>query len=401
MPGRQPTGRKRAPRKCGCNLLDGVFCRHRKDGRIYYSISYRADSKLVQEGSGTNVKEAEALLRQRLREVETGVQVYRGRNGTLEDYASEYFSSCTKKTVEEMRSIYARFISPRFGSRSFDEITSLDFETWVRTIPGSSSTVRNVVSVFRGMLRRAHFEGRASSNFLVSLPRGVLPPLRKKRQQAWKTEEVRRLLLDDVPAPLRILNAIMAYTGMRRGEACGLRWLDLKEDKPLWRLHIERQYDGDTLKGPDGDGAPRVVPVHPQLLGILQVWGPVGSDSNIPIVPNGSIPYTKNAHQKQFARALRNIGVTDATRRTHAFRRHFVTSLRESGVRAEVIRAMTHRGVGLDVLYRYDAVEWHDMCKAVLRLPMGQGIRQPLPISLDDLLMISGLSREQLAEIIR
>ena len=397
MAGRQPTGRQRTKRKCGCTLTDGVFCRHRKDGRIYYCLSYYVRGQHIQEGSGTNVKEAEALLRKRLREIDSGVQVHRAkhRRGTLDEYAKKYFAHSTKKTLSEMESIYRRVIAPRFGERALEDITSTEFEAWVKALTGSSSTIRNQVSVLRAMLRRAHYEGLITHNFVSGLPRGVLPPLRKKRQSAWRTEDVERLLQEDVPPSLRMINAIMAFTGCRQGEACGVRWCDLTEDEPLWALRIERQYDGGTLKGPDGDGAPRIVPVHPRLLELLSEWGKPGSKSEMVIVPNKDRPYTHNAHQKQFTRALKALGIDDPTRRTHAFRRHFVSSLRSSGVRAEVIRSMTHRGMGLDVLYRYDAIEWDHMCAAILKLPLsrkeGSGVSS----------VFSKMSHSQLVEIVQ
>ena len=67
------------------------------------------------------------------------------------------------------------------------------------------------------------------------------PPPPKVRPKTWAQEELDRFLtvIEDDPlySPLKTLS----YTGMRRGEACGLRWCDLHLDADPPYLLVTQQ----------------------------------------------------------------------------------------------------------------------------------------------------------------
>lgn len=83
----------------------------------------------------------------------------------------------------------------------------------------------------------------------------------------WTTEQTNQFLQAAKPHPLYALYALIVYTGLRRGEACALRWVDI--DFTTGRIEITQQLiqDGwdvllETTKSEAGERAvigPRVV----------------------------------------------------------------------------------------------------------------------------------------------
>lgn len=55
------------------------------------------------------------------------------------------------------------------------------------------------------------------------------------------------------------------YTGLRKGELLGLRWIDVHLD--AMRIDVNRSYGGLPKSG-----KPRYLPLHPDLAPVLRTW---------------------------------------------------------------------------------------------------------------------------------
>ena len=64
--------------------------------------------------------------------------------------------------------------------------------------------------------------------------------------------------------------SLQFFTGMRIGETQGRRWRDWSPDaKSLGSLRVHTQYDDQPLKtAKSGDSGERMVPMHPELIGV-------------------------------------------------------------------------------------------------------------------------------------
>jgi integrase len=93
---------------------------------------------------------------------------------------------------------------------------------------------------------------------------------RDAKFQVWEIEVMLGAPLAVVPIDRKVFYCTMQLSGSRVGEVCGLRVKDFdRAVRPLPRLYIVEQGDGEELKG---DAAPREVPVHPLLWELLEVW---------------------------------------------------------------------------------------------------------------------------------
>ena len=111
------------------------------------------------------------------------------------------------------------------------------------------------------MFRDAKLEGVITSDPFSELPRNLLPKPARDDREVYSRQEVGALLEDErVPEPVRVLLAMMLYTGVREGEACGRRWRDwVANAEPLGSMNIVTQYNDEPLKTDHS----RKMPVHP------------------------------------------------------------------------------------------------------------------------------------------
>jgi len=104
----------------------------------------------------------------------------------------------------------------------------------------------------------------------------VRPPKITRKESSYLDEEgAARLMqaLSDVPYHYSIVVYIMLYTGLRRGEVCGLEWSDVDFDKNL--LAVRRNWLYVPEKGtyqdtPKSESSKRVINIPPDLVEILQ-----------------------------------------------------------------------------------------------------------------------------------
>jgi integrase len=152
------------------------------------------------------------------------------------------------------------------------------------------ATARRLFSTLRTALNAAVRERLIAGNpaWYVKLPRGARPHAvvwTKRRVKDWKRTGIRPAVAVWTPAQLAQFLAsitahrlfavfhLIAMRGLRRGEACGLRWEDLDLDEGL--AYISRQ----VQEGPDGrlracplktESSCRAVALAPQTVTVLR-----------------------------------------------------------------------------------------------------------------------------------
>ncbi len=91
----------------------------------------------------------------------------------------------------------------------------------------------------------------------------LAPPIDSAETVGRVLEEIRQIGEETNRPGLYGLFATLVYTGLRRGEACGLRWSDVDFDRRL--ITVRRSYESRTKSGKD-----RLVPVSAELVPILK-----------------------------------------------------------------------------------------------------------------------------------
>jgi integrase len=266
-------------------------------------------------------------------------------------------------------------VLPVLGEVPLDEIRVRHVRDLIDALRGSSLAPRTVRSIY-GTLHKL-FEDLVVDELVPSTPcvltKDQLPHLRDKDPE-WRAralftrEELERLISDRrIPHDRRVLNAIKLLTGVRFGEAAGLRWRDLDEAAvPLMCLAIARSYNQRTKTD-----APRQVPVHPVLMKILMEWKRIGfvqMTGREPLPDDLIVPSrrgrmrSRHQHRNKFLDDLERLGLRP--RRVHDTRRTFITLLRVDGARRDVLKQITH-ATERSVMDLYTTLPWPTLCEAI------------------------------------
>lgn len=123
----------------------------------------------------------------------------------------------------------------------------------------SVATVNRAISFLRAALNHARAEGKIGDHYFLNLARA---DRRKVFPQEPTTVGLRRVsdeqflaVLGKLPEPYRPVARLLLATGMRKGEALGLRWGEIKPDG----LFLTRTKNGKT----------REVPLTPEMAALL------------------------------------------------------------------------------------------------------------------------------------
>lgn len=126
-------------------------------------------------------------------------------------------------TVDQLTTLVRLHLLPVFGTRVLGEIDALDLQRYVaeRLLAGySPRTVRNDVIAIRRMFATALVWGLIDTDPAV----GLRSPRQPRREVPFLTPPQLHTLVEATPVDLRLITALPAYVGMRRGEVLSARF---------------------------------------------------------------------------------------------------------------------------------------------------------------------------------
>ena len=216
-------------------------------------------------------------------------------------------------------------VEPALGRRHPADVTPSDLlNLWWTLYDGglSAKTIRNVHGSLSSVYALAIFEGLVDLNPCKQIPRGELPKVGHNPWEKYEPSEVVTLLSDErIRLDRRMLYAVFFWLADREGEGCGLTFADYdRAMTPLGCMTIDKQYDGEHLKGSRDDyTAARRWPVHPEAAALLARWKLSGFASifgrpprdDDPIVPNPATMQARkpNAVYKALIADEKHVGI--------------------------------------------------------------------------------------------
>jgi integrase len=233
----------------------------------------------------------------------------------------------------------AKHILPRFGDCAVESVTETLVQEFVadlkratleRRRPNgtlikayrlSRKTILNVVGVLKLVLGRKVW---MSWELDLGKPKRV--------RQRYFTQEQLRQIIEMAPERYRVLFALLATTGLRIGEAAGLRLEDLDLDNGV--IYVRRSvWNGQELE-PKTENAVREIDIDPALAALLRDY--IGPSRRIRLFEarNGSPLSAGNIRNRVLHPLLAKLGIPKAG--LHAFRHSRVTLLRKNGTPADL-----------------------------------------------------------------
>lgn len=177
-------------------------------------------------------------------------------------------------TVDAYQRAVRIWIVPTLGAAKLQQLDAAAVERMLAVMAEAGKSPkyrRNVVGVLSVALADAKRWGHVSRNVAsgVRLPRLEKPPPR-----AWTVDQVGAFLAHVTGTRLEPLWVFIVMTGVRRGEALGLRWRDVDARAGTVTIVNQRAIAGGrVVEGPPktASGA-RTVALDPETMALLQLW---------------------------------------------------------------------------------------------------------------------------------
>jgi len=297
---------------------------------------FESQRRKQQSGFGSRTAAMEALARVRVG-LGDGTLVEKRRASISFDAVArqwlELHSKPNLRSHQDNVERYAKHLAPVLGDSSLAAITAPRILGLRQKLQATLAprTVNLVLALTRTILNFAVASGHLGTSPVARLGRGRLmlavergklaPPIEKAADVGRLLAAVAAIELEAGRPGLHALFATLVYTGVRRGEALGLRRGDVDLDRRI--LTVRRSYAGLTKSGKH-----RTVPIAPPLAEILRAYRPATPGDVVFPDAAGKMhsPHAKLEHVL-FA-ALERIGhprirVHDLR---HVFASHFVMS---------------------------------------------------------------------------
>ncbi len=215
----------------------------RKDGRFMgrFIVGYSDDGKAIyQYVYGKTYEETEEKLMIG-REIET--RYLSGRTVSVKKVYDEWLNAVVNRvkvsTFANYKLKFEKHILPEFGDMSCTELSAGVINAFInrKLADGlSASYIRDIIVVFKTMLRYAQEEYRFDLSF-----KNIALPKCEKRQENKLADYEQHLLVEYLKRNMNLTSfgiLISLFMGIRIGELCGLRWNDVDFENKT--LHINR-----------------------------------------------------------------------------------------------------------------------------------------------------------------
>jgi integrase len=261
-----------------------------KDGRVRWTIKYvipnpdGGPGKAVRRKGYVSQRDAQKALRQALKSIDEGAYVD-AKGVTLSVYLDGWLAALHLKesTIEDYSKCLRLHVIPHIGSVRLDALTPTRLNALYVSLGQGGGLSPAYVRHVHVVLRRA-LEAAVEDDLLVRNPADrARPPtgesVRPPEMKVWTAEQARDFLLwaEEHRAAHFIAWRLIAYTGMRRGEAVGLTWSDI--DLSASRLTVRRSigvvtrdHKTRSLIGSPKTGRSRVIDLDGETVAHLKSW---------------------------------------------------------------------------------------------------------------------------------
>lgn len=259
------------------------------------------------------------------------------------------------------------YILPIFGQQEIADITREDVQRFLAGQAGKYT--KNSLRGMRVSLGRV-LTWAVECNWLEKNPcsRLKLPEAgREKANHKLLTTEQMIAIAGKVKEPYSTLVLFLAVTGLRIGEAIGVKWSDFEGDV----LEVSRTVYGGRAQSPKTKRSKRRLPIPAVLIERMRALGDAGSGyifrarAGTPVNPG-------NALKRYIHPVAKELGI--AIGGWHDFRRTVATKLLRSGESAKLVSGILGNSVEI-LLNSYDLTEVENF-----RRPLAEVAEQLLPV---------------------
>lgn len=131
-------------------------------------------------------------------------------------------------TAYGYRGMIENYLKPQLGEIRLQKLTARDIQQYYTWLMDEKELSPNTVIKHHNLLTNTLNAAERQEYITKNPMRAVSPPKKRQREAKFYTPEQLGILLDKaVGTRLELPVFICAYLGLRRGELCGLRWIDV------------------------------------------------------------------------------------------------------------------------------------------------------------------------------
>jgi len=257
--------------------------------------------------------------------------IYRARpTATFAEFANRWDATALSQhkpsTQSSTRSQLRKWLVPQLGSCALKDLDGQQLQAFVSGCDCNAKTIRNLVATLRMMWSSARAWGYVAHDPFEGL---VLPKRGLVQTFTLSLDEIKRVI-DSASEPHQTFYSILAETGIRGGEICGLRVADLDLENALIHVH-QSVWRGQvqTVKSRKGN---RRFPISAELVEHLRVylrtWRP--NPPGLLFATQNGTPWDHSlVRKRKFHPLLKKLGIPQCG--FHAFRHGNATLLDQIG----------------------------------------------------------------------
>lgn len=352
-----------------------IYKRKNKKGDTRYTVvpdQTGPDGKRLRKGCRTfaNEKEAKAYERKYLSDVYSGAAAIPSAMDF--EQMSEIWLKAIKgdvapSTYDGYRRIVKKHLAPVFGNMKVQDIKRPYLRKYITTMAQQGSARRTIEqhrSVLLGIFSEAIDYGFIYINPAVGLK---IPKTAKRAKSImlYGREMLMEFLQLIKGKSIALMVLLCLYHGLRRGEACGLKWIDVNWVTGV--IEIQRQriaINGSVEDRPlKTDNAYRKLQLTPETMDALsaeyrkqqknkEVLGADYHDAGYVLVHNNGQPYHPTSRSNQMTKLWKNLGFPPFV--LHNLRHTFARVNYDEGMcEYELMKAMGHGQISTT----YDYIE--------------------------------------------
>ncbi len=255
-----------------------VFNRGTKDKPNWY-VGYRDNGRWVYKPSRQPTK---AQAKRWVQEIES--RIARGSVG-IEDASDApafkasfdaFLDGLTNRNAPDDRSRGRKHVLPKFERMKLVNVSLATVMEWIdeQRAAGelSDASIRHNMNLLSRFFSWAIARGKASINPVRQIPMGSRPTQSVKSDTPWLDDDALvRQLINDLEEPVSFMFYLCNRSGLRTGEAAGLRMSDMGfVDEGLMRVRFS--YDGPLKEDKKGEGKVKWVPAPEDCAEFLGPW---------------------------------------------------------------------------------------------------------------------------------
>lgn len=331
--------------------------RIKKDGSTSYQVVVESDrdpltgkrERHYKTVNGTK-KQAEAIMRQKIAEVESG-GIVTASAVKVGDWVTEWLAlyrpEIEATTRDGYRNSIKNHIKPVLGNVPIKALKTGNVQAWVNSLSAKGLAPKTIRNSFNNL--NAAMEKATVLHMIPYNPcRGVeLPKAKKYQASVYSATQVNNLLAIAADTDFYLALALLTSTGVRRGELLALKWKHIDLEKKVIHIRENMVKAGTVIleKSPKSDAGRRDISIGDDVVALLSnakmqyfmdKSQPGFRDMDHVIHKANGTPYRPDAMTKKWERFLVQHNLPHI--RLHDLRHTHATLLIQAGVSAKVVQ---------------------------------------------------------------